>query len=283
VSSLLEQPDDVQSVTALSAPRAPLQPPRAAGRRIDALRGWLSNEVDLEVEHVRLPKSGRLYDVFMPTEESRDRLFAEARLDPDKQMPFWSRIWASGVALGDAALARPDELAGKRVLELGCGLGVTATAAIEVGAELTCADYTTLPLTFCRYNALYNAGDGPRSLRINWRTPDPVAWTQATATAGKGWPVILAADVLYESRDIGPLLALVDQLLAPDGVFWLAEPGRRTAQRFLNVAAAAGWQGESEYHTGPWPDASNTRVGIHFLRRPSYVDQIAASLGGWRS
>jgi predicted nicotinamide N-methyase len=283
VSSLLNQPGDVQIEPEPTAPTTPRHAPRATGRRIDALRDWLDSQVELNVEHVRLPRSGRAYDIFVPTEASRERLFAEARRDPDKQMPFWSRIWASGVALGDAALARPEQLAGKRVLELGCGLGVTATAAIEAGAELTCADYTTLPLTFCRYNALHNAGDAPRSLRINWRTPTLVAWTQATATAGKGWPVILAADVLYESRDIGPLLALVDQLLAPDGILWLAEPGRRTAQRFLNVAAAAGWQGESEYHTGPWPDASDTRVGIHFLRRPSYVDRLAASLGGWRT
>jgi predicted nicotinamide N-methyase len=245
------------------------------------LHSWLVSQAEMEVEHVTLPKSGRRYDIHIPTEAARELLFEQARKDPVKQMPYWARIWASGVALADAVLEREHEIAGKRVLEMGCGLGVTATAAIQAGAHLTVADYTTMPLTFCRYNTLCNAGSGPRSLRVNWRTPDPLSWTRATA--GGGWPIILAADVLYESRDIAPLLELVDKLLAPDGVLWLAEPGRATAQRFLTAAAAAGWQGESEYHTGPWPDQSDTRVGIHFLRRASYVDPLAATLGGWRT
>ncbi|HUG14168.1 MAG TPA: methyltransferase type 12 [Thermomicrobiales bacterium] len=256
-------------------------PPLTDGRRARELQVWLASQAEVEVASVTLPKSGRRYEIHIPTEATRERLFDEARKDPIKQMPYWARIWASGVALADAVLARPEQLAGQRVLEMGCGLGVTATAAIQVGARLTVADYTTMPLAFCRYNTLRNAGDGPRSLRVNWRTPDPLSWTRATA--GGGWPIILAADVLYESRDIMPLLELVDRLLAPDGVLWLAEPGRRTAQRFLNVAASLGWEGESEYHTGPWPDQRDTRVGIHFLRRPATIDPLAASLGGWRT
>lgn len=242
---------------------------------------WLAAQGEYESTRVRLPKSGREYEISLPTQATQERLFDEARKDPVKQMPFWARIWASGVALADAVLERQDQIAGQRVLEMGCGLGVTATAAIQAGARLTVADYTTMPLTFCRLNTLCNAGSGPRSLRVNWRTPDPLSWMRATA--GGGWPIILAADVLYEGRDVAPLLELVDKLLAPDGVLWLAEPGRRTAQRFLYEAAAAGWESESEYHTGPWPDQSDTRVGLHFLRRATYLDPLPASLGGWRT
>lgn len=269
----------MNSVPTGAAPSQPL--PAADGPRSRPLHEWLVAQGQIEMTEVVLPKSGLRYDIHLPTEEMRERLFEEGRKDPVKQMPYWARIWASGVALADAALARQEQLSGQRVLEMGCGLGVTATAAIQAGANLTVADYSEMPLTFCRYNALSNAGDGPRSLRVNWRTPDRLSWTRATA--GGGWPIILAADVLYESRDIAPLLELVDKLLAPDGVLWLAEPGRATAQRFLTVAAAAGWQGESEYHTGPWPDQSDTRVGIHFLRRASYLDPVAGILGGWRT
>lgn len=249
-------------------------------RRLRRLEAWLTGEIELISQRVALPASRARYEVFLPSEASRDELFAQARADPDKQMPHWAKVWASGAALADVIVARPDAVAGKRVLELGCGLGVTAIAAVEAGAELTVVDYSDLPLACCRYNALRNTGRGPRSLRFNWRRPD--AQTLTRAGTGRGYPLILAADVLYESRDIRPLLELVDALLAPEGEFWLAEPGRRTAQRFLNTAAELGWEGAGLQAPGPWPDGTSTPVNVFFLRRATQVDPLLATLGGWR-
>jgi predicted nicotinamide N-methyase len=196
-------------------------------------------------------------------------------------MPYWARLWPSGVALGDVAIERRDELAGRRVLELGCGLGTTATALLEAGAILTVSDYAALPLAFCRFNALRNTGRAPRTLRFNWRAPEAEALLRAEL--GGGFPLILAADVLYEGRDVEPFLRIVDRILAPDGQLWLAEPGRKTAQRFLNTAASIGWQGVSRHVNGPWPDGSADTISLHFLRRPTYLDQMSANLGGWRT
>jgi predicted nicotinamide N-methyase len=253
----------------------------AGSRRVRALEDYLAAEAEVEIEQVKLPVTGRTLEIRKPTEESRERMFEAARLDPDKQMPYWARIWPSGVALGDVALERRDELAGRRVLELGCGLGTTATALTEAGAILTVSDYHALPMAFCRYNALRNTGRGPRTLCFNWRSPDANALLRAEA--GGGYPLILGADLLYEGRDVEPLLAIVERILAPDGMLWLAEPGRKTAQRFLNTAAALGWQGVTRHMNGPWPDGSTDTISLHFLRRPTYVDQISANLGGWRT
>ena len=41
-------------------------------------------------------------------------------------MPYWATPWASGLFLAETVLARPEALRGRRVLELGCGLGTTA-------------------------------------------------------------------------------------------------------------------------------------------------------------
>ena len=253
----------------------------AASRRVRSLEEYLAGEAEIEIERVTFPTTGRMLDIRKPTEESRERMFEAARLDPDKQMPYWARIWPSGVALGDVAIERRAELAGRRVLELGCGLGTTATALVEAGAILTISDYAPLPLAFCRYNALRNTGRAPRTLRFNWRSPDATALLRAEA--GGGYPLILAADVLYEGRDVDPFLEIVERILAPDGMLWLAEPGRKTAQRFLNTVAALGWQGVTRHMNGPWPDGSTDTISLHFLRRPTYVDQISANLGGWRT
>ncbi len=233
-------------------------------RRLARLRVRLARRLALRDETIALPRSGLEYTLLVPSDH--DRLLDEAEGDPEQQMPYWAEIWPSGVALADLALARPAELVGRPVLELGCGLGVTAIAALGVGADLLATDYSPLSLDLCRHNTLHNAGREPRTLEINWR--DPPQELLARATAIRGFPIVLAADVLYEARDIAPLLALVGRTLAPDGALWLAEPGRETARRFLAAATDAGWRIATEHAEGPWPDGNRVRVGLHTLRRP---------------
>jgi predicted nicotinamide N-methyase len=227
------------------------------------LRARLEKQLTLQDVVITLPRSGRDYTILEPSDH--DRLLDEAEADPEQNLPYWAEIWPSGIALADVVLARGAELSGRPVLELGSGLGITATAALEVGAALVAADYSTTSLTLCRYNTLRNAGRVPRLLQFNWRIPTQDLLGRAASLGG--YPIILAADVLYESRDVDPMLTLVGQLLAPDGTLWLAEPGRETAARFLALAAGSGWRSESEVHEGPWPYDTGVRVGVHFLRR----------------
>ena len=110
----------------------------------------------------------------------------------------------------------------------------------------------------------------PKTLRVNWRDPGAVL----RVVGEDGFPVVLAADILYEGRDVEPLLTLVEQVVAPGGELWLAEPGRPPAGRFLESIFAKGWFEESEQCGGPWPDAEDNRKGIvvtiHRLhRRPA--------------
>ncbi|MGN6699187.1 MAG: class I SAM-dependent methyltransferase [Thermomicrobiales bacterium] len=234
-------------------------------RRLARLRARLAERLALRDVPVLLPRTGHTYQVLIPADQ--DRLLDEAETDPEQHLPYWAEVWPSGVALADLALERADALAGRPVLELGSGLGITATAALVAGAELLAADYSPVSLALCRYNALRNAGREPHTLAINWREPPAELLDRADAL--RGYPIILAADVLYEARDIAPLLALTARLLAPAGALWLAEPGRESSRRFLAIADEQGWQRESLDHHGPWPDGGAVRVGLHFLRRPA--------------
>ena len=195
-----------------------------------------------------------------------DRLIDDAAADPEQNLPYWAELWPSGVALAAKIARQPGIVRGRRVLELGCGLGVTAIAALRAGADLLVTDYSPEALALCALNALDQAGALPKTLRVNWR--DPSSTLRAT---GDAFPVVLAADVLYERRDVEPLLALVERVVAPGGELWLAEPGRPPAARFLEAMLAGGWIAESDQCSGPWPDAEDNRKGvvvtIHRLRR----------------
>ena len=195
-----------------------------------------------------------------------DRLIDDAAADPEQNLPYWAEFWPSGVALAAKITRDPGIVRGRRALELGCGLGVTAIAALKAGADLLVTDYSPEALALCALNALDQAGELPRSLRVNWRD-----WSPTLRAMGTPFPVVLAADVLYERRDVEPLLALVDRVVAPGGDLWLAEPGRPAAAQFLESILAGGWTVGSDQCAGPWPDPEDNRKGvvvtIHQLRR----------------
>jgi predicted nicotinamide N-methyase len=209
---------------------------------------------------VTLPRSNVAYRVTKP--HDIDQLLTLAEDDPEENLPYWAALWPSGIALADAILAEPHVVRNQPVLELGSGLGVTAIAALSIGADLTVTDYSPESLELTRYNCLTNGQREPATLQMNWRSPTD----DFRDFAGGGFPVVLAADVLYEQRDVEPLLELVDWLVAPNGLLWLAEPRRYAASRFVELAAQRGWTDKtSEYH-GPWPELNDSGVIVRIHR-----------------
>jgi predicted nicotinamide N-methyase len=254
----------------------------SASPRAQRLARWLNRRVELQELRVTLPVSKREYVIYRPDDVSRERLFEQGRADPDKQMPYWAKVWPSGVALADVVVERKEEVADQHVLELGAGLGVTACAVLEYGGHIVTADYSALPLAHCRLNTLVNTDRAPRATCFNWRHAPEVAAAIAQPEFRGGFPLIIAGDVLYEGRDAEPLLNVIDEMLVADGSLWLAEPVRKTAQRFLDSAASLGWQIESRQVTAEWPDATDGPVNLHFLNRSTDMDHLSADLGGWR-
>jgi len=183
-----------------------------------------------------------------------------AQPGPEQHMPYWATPWASGMALAEAVLSDPGPFRGRRSLELGCGLGVTAIAAAQATAHLTVADCFAEALAYCRLNVMQNAGADVHSLLADWLLP---AGRALLERAGP-FDVILAADVLYEPADVEPLLRMVPRLLRRDGVFWLAEPGRATSAAFVTAAQHEGWRemGSAVYQRD-WPaGAGRARVVV---------------------
>ena len=85
------------------------------------------------VEEV-VPLADRELAVLRP--RNSEALIDEHAFEEDEFMPYWAELWPSGVALGAKIVRDPEIVQGKRVLEIGCGLGVTAVAALRAGADL---------------------------------------------------------------------------------------------------------------------------------------------------
>ena len=117
----------------------------------------------------------------------------------------------------------PERLDGLRVLELGCGLGLPSLVAAARGAEVTAVDWARDAVDLLRRNAVRN-GLALACEVHDWRRPLPGRFDLA-----------LAADVLYERRNVEPVLARLREA-APEALVGLA--GRSYEAEFLRLAGA---------------------------------------------
>jgi predicted nicotinamide N-methyase len=183
----------------------------------------LLSRLDLVEETVSLP--ARTLSILRP--RSAEALLDEEAFEHEEFLPYWAELWASGEALARAVGER--DVAGRRIVELGCGLALPSLAAALGGAQVLATDWSTDAIELAGENARRNALELETAV-VRWSEPEPLL-EQAP------WDLVLAADVLYERRNVDELLALLPQLGTE---VLLAEPGRPHAKTFLGGAEAAG-------------------------------------------
>lgn len=137
--------------------------------------------------------------------------------EKDERLPYWAELWPSSLALADWLADHRADIAGRACLDMGCGLGFTALAGQWLGGRVLGMDYDPEALRYARLNARLNAVDGVVWSVMDWREP---------ALAPGCMERIWAGDIVYERRFARPVAAFLADVLAPDGVAWLAEPGR---------------------------------------------------------
>src|SRR5215204_6357497 len=139
----------------------------------------------LRVDRVDLPGTTESLLISRPVDY--DRLIDDAAADPEQNLPYWAELWPSGVALAAKITRDPSIVQGRRVLELGCGLGVTAVAALIAGADLLVTDYSLEALALCSLNTFDLVEIQPQTLRVNWRDTGTTMYGTVEGT----FPVVL--------------------------------------------------------------------------------------------
>jgi predicted nicotinamide N-methyase len=162
--------------------------------------------------------AGRVLTLLRPP--SAEELIDEAAFAMEEFLPYWSELWPSGVALAQHVAAR--DLRGRRVVELGAGLGLPSLAAALRGADVLATDWAEDAVALLAANAARN-GIVLSAEVARWDEPERFA---------TGWDLVLAADVLYEQRNADQLRDLLPRLDATE--ILIAEPGRPFAKEFLS-------------------------------------------------
>ncbi len=218
------------------------------------LRVHLSGRTSLTESRVEV--DGKFYYLAHP--DSAEALIDEEEFDLDERLPYWAVIWSSATALARYIAER--NLSGKRVIELGCGVGLPSVVALDRGAEVTATDHYEIAMEFARQNAKTNTRRELATAHLDWHSP--------TVVGSGRFDLVLAADVLYEERNVPALAALIPSLLAPGGEALISTPRRRDTPRFREMMFAKGFTRTTQIETVRQGER-DIEVLVHRFRRAS--------------
>lgn len=152
------------------------------------------------------------------------------------QWSLFGQVWPAGQALAAAMVT--FDIGGRRILEIGCGLGLASLVLQGRDADVTASDHHPLAATFLAHNAAANGLADVAYRHLAWALPDP----------GLGrFDVVIGSDILYERHSMAVLVAMLERHCRPRCQVLIADPGRGNANRFSRAMAAHGY-GLAESH-----------------------------------
>lgn len=155
-------------------------------------------------------------------------LAAEAAAAADAEPPYWTVVWPAGRVLAGILADRPELVRGRHVVDLGCGVGLTALVAARLGAEVTAVDIDP------------GARAAVEAAAVRNRLP-----ITAADAPPPGADLVIAADLLYDPSHAAllvPWIARGVQVLAAD------------CRASLETGASAGLRHVSDMASSVWPD-----------------------------
>ena len=151
--------------------------------------------------------------------------------------PIFGVVWPSGLVLAHFML--DYDTGNKRILEIGCGIGLTSLLLNKRDADITATDNHPEVEDFLLRNAALNKG---RS--ISFERTD---WGDNSSQLGH-FDLIIGSDLLYEDQHIELLSRFIEQHAKPVCEVILVDPGRGRKNKFSTRMAAYGY---SNVHDKP--------------------------------
>ena len=170
-----------------------------------------------------------------------DRAAAE---DPQAvdAIPYYAILWPAAHGLAHYLWDHRAELPGRRVLELGCGLGLPSILAARLGAQVTATDFHPDNGTWLQHNAALNSV-AVAYAQLDWNAflAFPPSGLRPLSSALQPAPLVIGSDLLYERRHIPALVCAIGALCAPGGHAVIADPGRDHLPLFVAGMEKDGW------------------------------------------
>ncbi|MCL1634259.1 protein N-lysine methyltransferase family protein [Luteimonas sp. SX5] len=146
---------------------------------------------------------------------------------------LWSlfgHIWPSGRVLAEEMCV--FDIAGKRILELGCGLGLSSLVLQRRLADVVASDHHPLAESFLAYNAALNGLP-----QIAYRH---LPWAEADGALGH-FDMIIGSDLLYERGHAELLSGMMQRHARRECEVLIADIGRGNANSLSKALASQGY------------------------------------------
>ncbi len=187
----------------------------------------------------------------------------ESHIDPQELLrsksveepPYWLLLWIGARAIAHEMLTEPPP-AGARVLDLGCGLGLSGLAAGQGGAHVTFCDKIEACLGFAAASAEANGLRNFETVKADF----------VQDSLGRRFDLILAADIVYDPASYGALADFLDQHLDESGSVLLTESLRADAGVFLQAMKDRGF-GDERRAMWVMEEGRRERTWLHRLCR----------------
>ena len=139
------------------------------------------------------------------------------------ELPYWGKIWEASILLAAYLMAQPV-MPGRRILEIGTGLGVSGLFAAACGHDVTLSDHKKEIIRFIRANILLNELDHVPVMNVDWTKP----------ASNQLFDWIVGSEVVYHRQTYDSLVEFFLQTLKPHGTIFLAKSTSLPANAFFS-------------------------------------------------
>ena len=144
--------------------------------------------------------------------------------------PLFGVVWPSSVVL--ANFLHDYDTADKRILEVGCGIGLTSLMLNKRHADITATDHHPEAEGFLVKNAALNDGETIHYERLDWN--------DSVSRLGH-FNLIVGSDLLYEDQHIKQLAGFIEQHASPICEVLIVNPGRGRKNKFTDQMTGYGF------------------------------------------
>jgi predicted nicotinamide N-methyase len=138
-----------------------------------------------------------------------------------QDIPFWATVWPAALMTAKFIGLEPSNVAGKTVVDFGCGSGIAGIAAMKAGALSVIAnDIDPVALSMAERNARAN-GVGITADERNLLSDPPLP----------EWDVILVADLFYEKSVSETMVRWLGDARRNGSVVYIADASRPFSPR----------------------------------------------------
>lgn len=144
--------------------------------------------------------------------------------------PLFGLVWPTAQVLVNRVIA--EILTGRRILEIGCGIGLASIVLHRMGADITASDYHPQVLPFLERNLRQNKLSPIKFQTGNWETDNPALGE---------FDLIIGSDILYQPAHIDDVSQFISRHSSADVDVMIIDPGRENRPRFTRAMRELGY------------------------------------------